>query len=81
NKFQVGLDKNIAPNVGYNIYNRMKQDTDVNPKDLANFMSLIDKQFMLNPNFVMRKMLGGMVRSIRNVLDIKQRLNYFSRKR
>ena len=71
NKFQVGLDKNIAPNVGYNIYNRMKQDTDVNPKDLANLMSLIDKQFMLNPNFVMRKMMGGMGRSIRNFLGIK----------
>ena len=81
NKFHVGLDKNIAPNVGYNIYNRMKQDSDVNPENLANFMSLIDRQFKLNPNFVMRKMVSRMIRSLRNSLGFNKGLNYLSRKR
>lgn len=81
NEVEVGLDKNIAPNVGYNIYNRMNHDDDVNQEKLAEFIGAIEEQFMVNPTFLMAKMVDGMVGSIRDFPGIKQGLNYWAKKR
>lgn len=80
-EIDIGLDKNIAPNVGYNIYNRMLHDENINQEKLAEFIGAIDDKFKSNPAFIIANMMYGMLKSIQNCPGIKQGLNYFANKR